>query len=115
MLFVVLIPSLLQLVYSLLGLFHRERQRGQKAQDVGRCSACKHVLVVYKVVAEILDRHVVFHTNHQSLATHVGDVRIVFLHLFKLANKVAAHLGSIVNKAFFLNNIKHCKGVPSMP
>ena len=65
------------------------------------------MFVVYKRVAQRLDRLVIFNANHKALAAHVHNVRIGLLQLFKLLHQVSAHLGSIVHKLLVLNHVEH--------
>ena len=64
---------------EVVGLLFRKRERRKQAQDVGRGAAREAVLVIYKVRAELLMRHVETDAYHQSAAAYVGDAILMLL------------------------------------
>lgn len=51
-------------INGLLGFFHAKRKRGKQTKNVGRGCPRKHVFVVNKMIAEVLNGLVELHTYH---------------------------------------------------
>ena len=87
------------------GFFAAQAERRKEADHVGPAGAGEDVLLIDEALAQLFDRIVKLHSDHEALSAHLAYAG----QMFQLVHEVRTHGGGILDKVFAFDYVEHGK------